>query len=97
MSENKQYGLDEWVHHPDVRITINKYPQETQEDAKLRRFKEKWLFIATLIALVIELCYLHRLASIKNRFTICGHSPEWCDRFGYGVSWLLRAGKNTIA
>ncbi|GEM_PF-6444962 len=53
MNENKQYGLDDWIHHPDVYITINKNPQETQEDAKLRRFKERWLLIATLIALAV--------------------------------------------
>ena len=53
MSENKSYGLDDWIHHPDVHITINKSPQETQEDAKLRRFKDKSLLIATLIAFAI--------------------------------------------
>jgi hypothetical protein len=31
----------------------SKAPKEDLEDAKLRRFKERWLFIATLIALAI--------------------------------------------
>ncbi len=53
MSENRPYGFDEWIHRPDVHITINKNPQESLEDARLRRFKEKWLFVATLVALAV--------------------------------------------
>lgn len=56
MNENKPYGLNDWINHPDVHITINKNSQEPQEDANLRRFKDKWLFIATLISFAIMFC-----------------------------------------
>jgi hypothetical protein len=42
------YSLNEWVNHPDTHVQISKIPQENLDDAKLRRFKEKILFIAGL-------------------------------------------------
>lgn len=40
------------LQHIDLKFESKK-PTEDPEDAKLRRFKERWLFIATLIALVV--------------------------------------------
>ena len=40
------------LQHVDIKAE-SKRPIESTEDAKLRRFKEKWLFIATLIAMAI--------------------------------------------
>lgn len=45
------FNLQEIAKHLDVHIK-SKF-KETLPDAKLRRFKEKWLFIATLVALTI--------------------------------------------
>ena len=53
MSKNKSYGFSDWISHPDLHISISKYPQESTEDATLRRFKDKNLFIASLIALAL--------------------------------------------
>ena len=62
MTEKKPYGIDEWVSHPDVHISITKNPQEAHEDAKLRRFKDKCLFLAALVAVAIVfgicICFL---------------------------------------
>ena len=43
MSNQKNFNLHDWVNHPDILVTITKSPQEKAEDAKLRRFKDKWL------------------------------------------------------
>ncbi len=72
MNENIQYGLDDWLLHPDVRIAINKNPQEAQEDAKLRRFKEKWLFVATLIALASVFAICIAFLALKPDSTYAG-------------------------
>jgi len=40
--------------HIDLKAESKKI--ENHEDAILRRFKEKWLFISTLIALVVAFC-----------------------------------------
>lgn len=45
------FNLEEIADHLDVHIKSKL--KEDPIDAKLRRFKEKWLFIATLIALAI--------------------------------------------
>jgi hypothetical protein len=44
-------NLKDCEKHFDVTITTKKI--EALEDASLRRFKDKWLFIATLVALGI--------------------------------------------
>jgi hypothetical protein len=48
-------NLDDFKHllsHLDIKAESKK-PSEDPHDAKLRRFKDKWLFIATLIAIAI--------------------------------------------
>ena len=48
-------NLDDFKHllsHLDVKAESKK-PSEDPHDAKLRRFKDKWLFVATLVAIMI--------------------------------------------
>lgn len=40
------------LQHVNLKFESKK-PAEDPEDAKLRRFKERWLFVATLVALAI--------------------------------------------
>lgn len=53
MNEKKNFNLDDLMHHPDFSVTLSKSPQEKSEDAKLRRFKEKWLFVTTLFVILV--------------------------------------------
>ncbi len=41
--------------HMDLKIE-SKRPIEDPQDARLRRFKDRWLFIATLIVITVALC-----------------------------------------
>ena len=45
------FNLEEIATHLDVHIKSKQ--KEDPNDAKLRRFKDKWLFIATIIAIAI--------------------------------------------
>lgn len=44
-------NLEELAAHLDIHIKSKN--KEELEDAKLRRFKDKWLFIATIIAIAV--------------------------------------------
>lgn len=44
--------IDIILQHMNLKFE-SKQPAEDPQDAKLRRFKEKWLFITTLVALAI--------------------------------------------
>ncbi|MCE3239110.1 MAG: hypothetical protein K0R24_2091 [Gammaproteobacteria bacterium] len=50
--DKEKVSLYDWVIHPDVIVSITKSPQEKMEDAKLRRFKERWLFITTMFVVI---------------------------------------------
>lgn len=53
----KDYGLNHWINHPDVTISINKNQQESDEDGDLRRTKELWLFIISISVFCIVLLF----------------------------------------
>jgi len=59
-------NLEELAAHLDVHIKSKN--QEEPEDAKLRRFKDRWLFVATLtaIAMVFIVCIV--LIMLKSNF-----------------------------
>jgi hypothetical protein len=59
IQDKEKISFYDWVIHPDVLVTITKSPQEKAEDAKLRRFKERWLFITTLFV-------------VMGMFVVCG-------------------------
>ncbi len=50
--DDQKFIWNDWVNHPDIILSITKTPQEKAEDAKLRRFKEKWLFLVTLFVII---------------------------------------------
>lgn len=52
IKEEERFSLYDWVSHPDLVVSIKKSPQEKMEDAVLRRFKEKWLFILTIFIII---------------------------------------------
>lgn len=47
-TQDIKFKLDEWTEHPHVQFTITKYPPEAHEDARLRRFKDKYIFMTGL-------------------------------------------------
>ena len=78
------------LQHMNLKIE-SKRPAEEPEDAKLRRFKERWLFIATLIALAI------RKSRIAPNFILSASTPTPFHRLyqwhhgPYGHERRLRA------
>ena len=57
MSDNNTIGsfnLDEIAKQQGLDVHIKSTRNENPKDADLRRFKEKWLFIATLVLIVIS-------------------------------------------
>lgn len=59
--------------HLDIKAESKK-PSEDPYDAKLRRFKDKWLFIATLIAIAIvfSVCIGFLLLKQDSQYTGIG-------------------------
>ncbi len=57
-------NLEELAAHLDVHIKSK--DREEPEDAKLRRFKDKWLFIATIIAIAIVFIVCLALMILKS-------------------------------
>ena len=69
-------NLDDFKHllsHLDIKAESKK-PSEDPHDAKLRRFKDKWLFIATLIgiAIVFGTCIGFLLLKQDSQYTLNG-------------------------
>lgn len=47
----KRFTLEEWLTHPSTsaKLIVDNSPPESSEDAGLRRFKEKSIFIVALV------------------------------------------------
>lgn len=60
-------NLEELAAHLDVHIKSKN--REEPEDAKLRRFKDKWLFIATIIAIAVVFIVCIALMILKSGFS----------------------------
>ncbi|OGT42003.1 MAG: hypothetical protein A3F42_04370 [Gammaproteobacteria bacterium RIFCSPHIGHO2_12_FULL_37_34] len=59
-------NLEELAAHLDVHIKSKN--KEEPEDAKLRRFKDKWLFIATIAAICIVFIVCIALMILQPNF-----------------------------
>ncbi len=59
------------LQHMNLKLE-SKVPGEHPEDGKLRRFKDKWLFIATLISMTVVLCVCISFIIIKPDSTYTG-------------------------
>ncbi len=57
------FNLEDIASH--LEISIKSKNKENPEDANLRRFKDKWLFIITMIAIIIVLCVCVFLIVLK--------------------------------
>ena len=59
-------NLEELAAHLDVHIKSKN--KEEPDDAKLRRFKDKWLFVATLAAIGVVFIACIALMVVKSNF-----------------------------
>lgn len=66
-----QVDLNAFADTEKFKVKIESKEQEDPEDARLRRFKDRWLFIATLIAIgiVFVVCICFLLLKQDSRYT----------------------------
>lgn len=94
MSE-KNFNLSDWVNHPDILVTITKSPQEKAEDAKLRRFKDKWLFIVTqlMIIAVFIVCAVFTFLSFRTNSPYTGIALNGVIGIGLAIAGYYVRGR----
>ena len=59
------------LQHVDIRAE-SKRPSETTEDAIVRRFKDKWLFIVTMLAIVTVFAVCINFIVVKQESAYTG-------------------------